>query len=91
MGEGLTEAERQRMQYLVVRAGRRKALRVVQFYGWADGRTVAVDNACLFMCAVSWLRSLGDVPVLTIGDLNCTMEGTGIEGVLSMVGWTDLL
>eukprot|EP00974_Lingulodinium_polyedra_P095254 9229552-Lingulodinium_polyedra.AAC.1 len=91
MGDGLTEAERQQLQYLVVHAGRRKALHVVQLYGWADGRAAAADNARLLLCAVSWVRSLGDVPALIVGDLNCTLEGTGIEGILSMAGWTELL
>eukprot|EP00974_Lingulodinium_polyedra_P099787 9666727-Lingulodinium_polyedra.AAC.1 len=43
------------------------------------------------MRAVPWLRSLGDVPAFTVGDLNCTLEGAGIEGVILMAGWSDLL
>eukprot|EP00974_Lingulodinium_polyedra_P094873 9194458-Lingulodinium_polyedra.AAC.1 len=43
------------------------------------------------MSAISWLRSLGDAPALVVGDINCSIASTGIEGVLAMSGWTDLL
>eukprot|EP00974_Lingulodinium_polyedra_P090073 8734036-Lingulodinium_polyedra.AAC.1 len=43
------------------------------------------------MAAIAWLRSLGDVPSLVVGDLNATLQTMGIDGVLAMAGWSDLL
>eukprot|EP00974_Lingulodinium_polyedra_P076400 7393888-Lingulodinium_polyedra.AAC.1 len=43
------------------------------------------------MAAIVWVRSLGDVPSLVVGDFNATVQTTGIDGVLAMAGWSDLL
>eukprot|EP00974_Lingulodinium_polyedra_P111245 10760551-Lingulodinium_polyedra.AAC.1 len=64
MAGELTADERARLQYLVADAGRGRALRVVQAYGWPEGERAAADNARLLMAAVAWVRSLGDVPAL---------------------------
>eukprot|EP00974_Lingulodinium_polyedra_P010444 1002915-Lingulodinium_polyedra.AAC.1 len=60
----LPDEERARLQYVVVHAGRARALHVVQVYGWPEGDRAASDNAALVMAAIAWLRSLGDVPSL---------------------------
>eukprot|EP00974_Lingulodinium_polyedra_P062827 6065524-Lingulodinium_polyedra.AAC.1 len=43
------------------------------------------------MEAVAWLRSLGDVPALLVGDFNLSLDGSVAEGALAMAGWADLL
>eukprot|EP00974_Lingulodinium_polyedra_P067408 6526635-Lingulodinium_polyedra.AAC.1 len=47
MGGALSAREQQRLQYAVIHCGRRRALHVVQIYGWAEGATAAADNARL--------------------------------------------
>eukprot|EP00974_Lingulodinium_polyedra_P008646 826200-Lingulodinium_polyedra.AAC.1 len=76
----LSDEDRARMQYLVVHAGRGRALHVVQVYGWSEGERAAADNAALVMAAVAWVRSLGDVPALVVGDFNATVQSMGIDG-----------
>eukprot|EP00959_Pyramimonas_sp_CCMP1952_P079392 1659425-Pyramimonas_sp.AAC.1 len=61
---GLTSEQACRLQYAVLHFGGRRALRIVQVYGHADGPAAAEDNEALLLAAVSWLRSLGDVPAL---------------------------
>eukprot|EP00974_Lingulodinium_polyedra_P013167 1277374-Lingulodinium_polyedra.AAC.1 len=41
------------------------------------------------MAAVSWFRSMGDVPSIVAGD-NLAIEGTGADAVLAMSGWAGL-
>eukprot|EP00974_Lingulodinium_polyedra_P002035 191506-Lingulodinium_polyedra.AAC.1 len=43
------------------------------------------------MAAVVWVRSLGDAPALVVGDLDAALQTMGIDGVLAMAGWSDLL
>eukprot|EP00974_Lingulodinium_polyedra_P003567 335551-Lingulodinium_polyedra.AAC.1 len=62
MGNALSVEEQQRLQYAAVRCGRRRTLRVMQVYGWAEGATAAADNARVVMRAISWLRCLGAPP-----------------------------
>eukprot|EP00974_Lingulodinium_polyedra_P088920 8619432-Lingulodinium_polyedra.AAC.1 len=59
-----------RAQYAVVHAGGARALHVAQVYGEAEGARNADNNLALVMEAVAWLRSLGDVPALLVGDFN---------------------
>eukprot|EP00974_Lingulodinium_polyedra_P076890 7443529-Lingulodinium_polyedra.AAC.1 len=40
---------------------------------------------------MAWLRSLGDAPALIIGDMNVPLDASGVEGVVAMAGWSDLL
>eukprot|EP00974_Lingulodinium_polyedra_P009519 911800-Lingulodinium_polyedra.AAC.1 len=47
MGDALSAQAQQRLQYAVVHCGRRRALHVVQIYGWAEGALAASDNARL--------------------------------------------
>ena len=67
---GIDRAQATRMQYAVVHAGRHRALHIVQLYGYADGPAATQDNERLVFAALAWLRSLGDVPALLVGDFN---------------------
>ncbi len=89
--EGLSVEQAARMQYAVAHMGRSRALHVVQLYGYADGATKNEDNEHLVLLALAWLRSLGDVPALIVGDLNLVLRGSGVEPLLSMAGWHDIL
>ncbi|CAK0858704.1 unnamed protein product, partial [Prorocentrum cordatum] len=48
-------------------------------------------NADLISQGVGWHRSLGDAPALLVGDLNCRLADIGLDGLLAMAGWRDLL
>jgi ribonuclease HI len=89
--DGVEPRMRERMQYAAVHFGRKRALHVIQLYGRADGSRVSSDfNASLVTAAVGWLRSLGDVPALVVGDFNCSLADAAIDGPLAMAGWTDV-
>lgn len=75
---GLTVEQARRLQYAVVHLGGQRALHVVQVYGHADGPCVAEDNETLLLATMSWLRSLGDVPALLVGDFNLVPQGTSV-------------
>ena len=83
---GLTVEQACRLQYAVLHLGGQRALHIVQVYGYADGPSVAEDNEALLVAAVSWLRSLGDVPALLVGDFNIALHGTSVEPLLAMAG-----
>eukprot|EP00974_Lingulodinium_polyedra_P089961 8722014-Lingulodinium_polyedra.AAC.1 len=51
----------------------------------------AQANLAVVVQAVAWLGSLGDVPALIVGDFNVALDQSGVEGVLAMAGWSDLL
>ena len=89
--DGLNPDQEKRMQYAVVHLGRQRALHIVQIYGYADGAAAVPDNERLVLAALAWLRSLGDVPALIVGDLNLIVHGSSVEPVLAMSGWSDLL
>lgn len=81
---GLSSDQACRLQYAVVHLGKRRAIHTVQIYGHVDGPAAVV-------AAVSWLRSLGDVPALIVGDFNLPLGGTSVEPLLVMSGWLDVL
>jgi endonuclease/exonuclease/phosphatase family metal-dependent hydrolase len=90
--QGVEQSMRGRMQYAVIHFGRRRALHIVQLYGVADGSRAATDfNASLMLAAVAWLRSLGDVPSLVVGDFNLDIAHAAIDAPLAMAGWVDVL
>eukprot|EP00974_Lingulodinium_polyedra_P020881 2019276-Lingulodinium_polyedra.AAC.1 len=60
-------------------------------YGESDGARSAEANLAVVVDAMAWLRSLGDVPALIVGDFNVALDQSGIEGVMAMTGWADLL
>ena len=88
---GLAPEQARRLQYAVLHLGGHRALHIVQVYGHADGLAAADDNEALLIAAVSWLRSLGGVPALLVGDFNLVLRGTSVEPLLAMAGWRDLL
>jgi ribonuclease HI len=89
---GIEQRMRGRMQYAVVHFGRRQALHIVQLYGIADGSKAAADfNASLVLAAVAWLSSLGDVPMLVVGDFNLNIAHAAIDAPLAMAGWVDVM
>ena len=51
----------------------------------------AERNESLILAALSWLRSLGDVPSLIVGDFNLALSKSSVEPVLAMAGWSDVL
>jgi endonuclease/exonuclease/phosphatase family metal-dependent hydrolase len=90
--QGVDQRMRGRMQYAGIHFGRRRALHIVQLYGIADGSRTAADfNASLVLAAVAWLRSLGDVPALVVGDFNLNLAHAAIDAPLAMAGWVDVL
>ena len=60
-------------------------------YGYAGGGCDVERNADLLLEGLEWLRGLGGVPAFLVGDLNCRLADTGLEGLLGMAGWRDLL
>ncbi|CAK0871936.1 unnamed protein product, partial [Prorocentrum cordatum] len=62
-------------------------LRAVDMIGFTSEQ----DNEALLVAAVSWLRSLGDVQALLVGDFNLVLHGTSVEPLLAMAGWQDVL
>eukprot|EP00974_Lingulodinium_polyedra_P076256 7381406-Lingulodinium_polyedra.AAC.1 len=40
---------------------------------------------------MAWFRSLGDVPAFIVWDVNVAFDQSGVEGVMAMSGWSDLL
>jgi ribonuclease HI/endonuclease/exonuclease/phosphatase family metal-dependent hydrolase len=82
---------RERMQYAVVHFGRKRALHIIQLYGLADGSRASIDfNVSIVTTAVGWLRSLGDVPALVVGDFNLNLAEVALDGPLAMAGWVDV-
>ena len=79
------------MQYAVVHMGSQHALHIVQIYGHAVGASKDDDNEKLVMAAMMWLRSLGDVPSIMVGDLNLVVHGSVVEPPLAMSGRHDVL
>ncbi|CAK0881315.1 unnamed protein product [Prorocentrum cordatum] len=59
--------------------------------GHADGPAAAEDKEALLLAAVSWLRSLGDVPALLVRGFNLVLHGASVEPLLAMAGWPDAL
>eukprot|EP00974_Lingulodinium_polyedra_P052630 5063091-Lingulodinium_polyedra.AAC.1 len=68
--DGPLGAREGRAQYLVVHLGGARVLHLVQIYGTSDGARAADANLGLVVAAVAWLRSLGDVPAVVLGDFN---------------------
>ena len=89
--EGLQPEHIGRLQYAVMHLGRRQSLHIVQIYGHADGQQKDDNNEKLIMAAMAWLRSLGDVPAVIVGDFNLLLPGTGVASLLAMSGWCDVL
>ena len=89
--KGLEPQQASRMQYGVLHLGKHRVLHMVQIYGHADGAVKDEDNAKLIIAAMAWLRSLGDVPSLIVGDFNLVLQGSAVEPLLAMSGWTDVL
>eukprot|EP00974_Lingulodinium_polyedra_P109180 10564320-Lingulodinium_polyedra.AAC.1 len=80
-----------RVQYAVAHAGGARALHVIQVYGESEGARSADSNLAIVSEAIAWLRSLGDVPAVLVGDFNMSLDDSGMEGALAMAGWADLL
>ena len=81
-----------RLQYAAIYLGRGCVVHVVQCYGHAEGDArAAEDNAQMVLAAAAFLRSLGDVPALIVGDLNMAISESGVEAPLALAGWTDVL
>eukprot|EP00974_Lingulodinium_polyedra_P063742 6154126-Lingulodinium_polyedra.AAC.1 len=74
--EGMAGLAQGRVQYAVVHAGGARALHVVQVYGESESARSADANIALVMEAVAWLRSLGDVPALLVGDFSLSLDGS---------------
>jgi ribonuclease HI len=89
---GIPERLTDRLQYAAVYLGQRRVVHLIQIYGHAEGDARAIeDNAQLVLAAAAFLRSLGDVPALIVGDLNMALAEAGVEAPLAMAGWTDVL
>ena len=89
--EGMEPRMRKRMQYAVVHFGRQRALHIIQIYGSAEGGKIAGEfNGSLVLAAVAWIRSLGDVPALVVGDFNMSLASAAIDAPLAMAGWADV-
>lgn len=89
--QGLSGDHPGRLQHAVVYLGRGRVLHIVNCYGYAGGRADLERNAALVLDGVTWLQCLGGVPALLVGDLNCKLEESGLEGPLGLAGWSDLL
>ncbi|CAK0848334.1 unnamed protein product [Prorocentrum cordatum] len=89
--QGLSGRHPGRLQHVALHFGQGRALHVMNCYGYAGGRQDIDRNADLILEGVGWLRSLGDAPALLVGDLNCRLADTGLDGLLAMAGWPDLL
>eukprot|EP00974_Lingulodinium_polyedra_P078882 7640820-Lingulodinium_polyedra.AAC.1 len=57
-----------------------KVLHIVQVYGHAEGARAADGNLRIVVDAMAWLRSLGDVPAIILGDMNVSLDVSGVEG-----------
>ena len=66
-------------------------LHVLHCYGYAGGRADLERNTALVLEGLTWLQGLGGAPALLVGDLNCSLADTGLEGPMAMSGWSDLL
>ncbi|CAK0862848.1 unnamed protein product [Prorocentrum cordatum] len=86
---GLSGRHPGRLQHLALHLGGNRAVHLV--YGYAGGRTDRGRNADLILEGLEWLRGLGGAPALLVGDLNCNVAESGLEGLLGMAGWRDLL
>eukprot|EP00974_Lingulodinium_polyedra_P129510 11210304-Lingulodinium_polyedra.AAC.1 len=62
------------------------ARHVVQVYGHAEGARAADANLRIAVDAMAWLRSLGDVPAIILGDTNVSLDANGVESVMAMAG-----
>eukprot|EP00974_Lingulodinium_polyedra_P032016 3083672-Lingulodinium_polyedra.AAC.1 len=77
MPEGTAGWAAGRVQYLVVHLGAARVLHVVQVYGESEGARSAQSNLHVVVEAVAWLRSLGDVPAVIVGDFNVALDHSG--------------
>ncbi|CAK0911414.1 unnamed protein product, partial [Prorocentrum cordatum] len=75
----MTPEQACRLQCAVLRLGGQRASHIAQVYDYADGAAAVEDNEALLLAALSWFRSLGDVPALLVGDLNLVLHGTSAE------------
>ena len=57
--------------------GHGQALRIMNCYGYAEGRHGLDRNADLLMEGIAWLNSQCGVPAFLVGDLNCDIAATG--------------
>ncbi|CAK0863527.1 unnamed protein product, partial [Prorocentrum cordatum] len=80
---GLSGRHPGRLQHFVLHLGASRAVHFMNCYGYR--------NADLILEAVEWVRGLGDVPAFVVGDLNCQLASSGLDGLLAMAGWRDLL
>ena len=80
-----------RHQHLAVYFGQRCAIHIVNCYGYAGGPPDLERNADLLLEGLAWLSGLGGAPALLVGDLNCSLRDAGMEGLLGVAGWKDLL
>ena len=88
---GLSGNHPGRLQHVALHLGPGRVLRVLNCYGYAGGRGDLERNAALVLEGIEWLRGLGGVPALLVGDLDCKLHESGLEGPLAMAGWRDLL
>ncbi|CAK0847227.1 unnamed protein product, partial [Prorocentrum cordatum] len=88
---GLSGRHPGRLQHLALHLGGNRAVHLLNVYGYAGGRTDRERNADLILEGLEWLRGLGGAPALLVGDLNCNVAESGLEGLLGMAGWRDLL
>ncbi len=65
--------------------GQRRVVHLCKIYGHAehDARVIE-DNAQLVLSAAAFLRSLGDIPALIVGDLDTALAETGVEAPVAM-------
>lgn len=88
---GLSGDRPGRLQHAAIFLGSGRVLHVLNCYGYAGGRADLERNTALVLEGLTWLQGLGGAPALLVGDLNCRLADTGLEGPMAMAGWSDLL
>ncbi|CAK0837858.1 unnamed protein product, partial [Prorocentrum cordatum] len=80
-----------RLQHFAMHFGGARAVHVMNCYGYAGGRPDSERNADLILEGLEWLRGLGGVPAFMVGDFNCSLSEVGLDALLGLAGWRDLL
>ncbi|CAK0906076.1 unnamed protein product [Prorocentrum cordatum] len=88
---GLSGRHPGRLQHVAVHLGGSRAVHLLNVYVCAGGRIDPERNADLILEGLEWIRGLGGAPALLVGDLNCNVADSGLEGLLGLAGWRDVL
>ena len=78
--EGLSGDHPGRLQHIAIFLGHGRVLHVLHCYGYAGGRADLERNTALVLEGLTWLQGLGGAPALLVGDLNCRLADTGLDG-----------